>query len=275
MELPTLESLFTEEPAPTNPGIPGRIVMDRPYVILCVSASIDGRISLGPNRTLIDIDKRDDVLGTREEWEEFYAGFEERYQPDVYMEGSNMIVKEGAELRELEPYDGDPQKLYEDYLPREVVERPGRKGWLAAVDGRGRLWSGYTGEKDRPIMHLVAHGVPAPYLWFLRRTGIPYLVAGEERVDLALALHKMKDRLGVKTVLTSSGGRLSGALLKLGLLDEVHIRFNPVIIGGFNTPVLFASPDLEEGEMPVSLQVIDIKACRDGHIFVGYKVIRH
>ncbi len=249
--------------------------MERPYVILCVSASIDGRISLGPNRTLMDIDRRDDVLGTREEWEEFYAGFEERYQPDVYMEGSNMIVKEGSELRELEPYDGDPGELYQDYLPREVVERPGRKGWLAAVDGRGRLSSGYTGEKDRPIMHLVSHGVAAQYLWFLRRTGIPYLIGGEERVDLPLALKKMKDRLGVKTVLTSSGGRLSGALLKLGLLDEVHISFNPVIIGGFNTPVLFASPDLEEGEMPVSLEVVDMRSSPDGHIFVGYKVLRH
>ncbi len=247
--------------------------MDRPNVILCVSASIDGRISLGPNRTLMDIDRRDNVLGTRAEWEEFYAGFEERYQPDVYMEGSNMIVKEGAQLRELKPCQGDPQELYEDYLPLEVVERPGRKGWLAAVDGRGRLRNGYTGEKDRPIMHLVAHSVPAQYLGFLRRTGIPYLIAGEERVDLPLVLKKMKDKLGVKTVLTSSGGRLSGALLKLGLLDEVHIRFNPVIIGGSSTPVLFASPDLQEGEMPVSLQAIDIRTCQDGHIFVGYKVL--
>jgi len=109
----------------------------------------------------------------------------------------------------------------------------------------------------------------------LRRTDIPYLIAGEERVDLGLVLKKLKDKLGVNTVLTGSGGRLSGALLKLGLLDEVHIRFNPVIIGGFNTPVLLASPDLEEGQMPVSLQVIDIRICPDGHIFVGYKVVQH
>ncbi|MFU8796310.1 MAG: dihydrofolate reductase family protein [Dehalococcoidia bacterium] len=248
--------------------------MDRPYVILCVSASIDGRVSLGPNRTMFDLGKRDEVLGTREEWEEFYGSFQERYQPDVYMEGSSMIVKEGAELRTLAPYDGDPEKLRRDYLPREVIDRPGRKGWLAALDGRGRLRSGYTGEEDRPLMHLVSRSVSPEYLAFLRRTGIPYLVAGQERVDLALALNKMKEKLGVRTVLTSSGGRLAGALLKLGLLDEVHIRFNPVIIGGFNAPVLFASPDLEEGEPPVSLEVIETWACPAGHIFVGYRVVR-
>ncbi len=248
--------------------------MDRPYVILCVSASIDGRVSLGPNRTMFDLDKRDEVLGTREEWEEFYGRFEERYQPDVYMEGSSMIVKEGVELRRLDPYDGDAEELYRDHLPREVIDKPGRKGWLAAVDGRARLRSGYTGEEDRPLMHLVSRAVAPEYLWFLRRTDILYLVAGEERVDLALALNKMKEKLGVRTVLTSSGGRLAGALLKLGLLDEVHIRFNPVIIGGFDTPVLFASPDLEEGEPPVSLEAIETRACADGHVFVGYRVIR-
>jgi len=248
--------------------------MYRPYVILCVSASIDGRISLGPNRTMFDLDERDDVLGTREEWEGFYGSFQERYRPDVYMEGSNMIVKEGDELRELELYDGDPGELYLDYLPREAVDRPGRKGWLAAVDGRGRLRSGYTGEKDRPMLHLVSRAVSPEYLWFLRGAGIPYLVAGEARVDLALALVKMKEKLNVKTVLTSSGGRLAGALLKSGLLDEVHIRFSPVIIGGFNTPVLFASPDLGEDEPPVSLEVIETRACPDGRIFAGYRVVR-
>jgi len=243
-------------------------------VILCVSASIDGRISLGPNRTMFDLDKRDEVLGTREEWEQFYGSFEERYQPDVYMEGSSMIVREGAELRRLAPYDGDPEDLYRDHLPREVIEKPGRKGWLAAVDGRGRLRSGYTGEEDRPLMHLVSRAVCPEYLGFLRRAGIPYLVAGEKRVDLALALTKMKEELGVRTVLTSSGGRLAGALLKLGLLDEVHIRFNPVIIGGFDTPVLFASPDLRYDEPPVSLEAIESRTCPDGRIFVGYRVIQ-
>ncbi|MFO8110068.1 MAG: hypothetical protein R6U17_06065 [Thermoplasmata archaeon] len=41
--------------------------MKEPYVILVVSASLDGRISLGPDRTLMDMDERDDVLATRDE----------------------------------------------------------------------------------------------------------------------------------------------------------------------------------------------------------------
>ncbi len=248
--------------------------MERPYVILGVSASLDGRISLGPGRTLMDLDQRDDVLGTREEWEDFYGKLNDRHHPEVWMEGSGMLVKEGAELRELEPFKGDAKVLYEDFLPPDILNKPGRTGWLVAVDGRGRLRSGYTGEEDKPMLHLASHSVPPEYLWFLREKGIPYLLAGEERVDLELALKKMKEKLGAKNVLTSSGGKLAGALLKKGLLDEVYIRFNPVVIGGFETPVLFASPDLGEDEWPVFLQHMDTKVCWDGHIFTRFKVVR-
>ena len=45
--------------------------MNRPNVVLYVSASIDGRIALGPNKTMMDMDERDKVLGTEEEWQEF------------------------------------------------------------------------------------------------------------------------------------------------------------------------------------------------------------
>jgi len=248
--------------------------MDRPYVVLGVSASIDGRISLGPDRTLMDIEERDDVLGTREEWEEFYSSLQEVHDPEVFMEGSNMLVKEKAELPELEPYRGNEDELYQDFLPDEILNRPGRKGWLAVVDGRGRIRSGYTGEEDRPMLHLVSHGVPPEYLRFLQNSSIPYLIAGEDRVDLEKVFQKMKNKLDVETVLTSSGGKLAGALLRKGLLDEIHIRFNPVIIGGFNTPNLFASPDLQEDQWPTSLDFIDGEITKNGHIFVRYKMKR-
>lgn len=221
---------------------------------------------------MIDMDERDDVLGTREEWEEFYGTMEERYRPEVYLEGSNMLVSEDAELRDLKPYKGDPDEFYRDHLPKKIVDRPDINGWLAVVDGRGRVRSGYTGEEEKPMLHLVSHSVSPEYLGLLRKTDIPYLIAGEERVDLEKILKKLKEKLDVDTVLTSSGGKLSGALLRRGLLDEINIRFNPVIIGGFDTPTLFASPDLEEDEWPTFLKLIDTEVKDSGHIFVRYEV---
>ncbi|MFW6141280.1 MAG: dihydrofolate reductase family protein [Candidatus Saliniplasma sp.] len=247
--------------------------MKRPYVILVVSSSIDGRISLGPNRTMMDMDERDSVLGTEKDWKTFTGRLEHIHDPDVWMEGSNMLVKEGQKLRELEPFSGDKEMLYEDFLPDEMISRPDRKGWLAVVDGRGRLRSGFTGEEHKPIVHLVSHNVPPEYLAFLRnkKNTLPY--RWDERVDLKKVLEKMKSKLEVEKVLTSSGGKLSGALLKEGLLDEINIRFNPVIIGGYETPILFASPDLKQGEWPKKLEHIMTQIEPDGSFWVRYKVL--
>jgi len=65
---------------------------------------------------------------------------------------------------------------------------------------------------------------------------------------------------------------LSGALLKKGLLDEINILFNPVIIGGYETPTLFASPDLKEEEWPTRLKHLMTKIEPDGTLWVRYKV---
>ena len=81
-----------------------------------------------------------------------------------------MLVKENADLPELEPFQGTQDELYQDFLPDKIVNRPGRKGWLAVVDGRGRVRTGYTGEEDRPMLHLVSHGVPLEYLYFLQNS---------------------------------------------------------------------------------------------------------
>ncbi|MFW6083232.1 MAG: dihydrofolate reductase family protein [Thermoplasmatota archaeon] len=246
--------------------------MDRPYVTLYVSASIDGRISLGPNRTMMDMDERDKVLGTEEEWQEFSSKIKKDHELEVWMEGSNILVKEGQELRELEPFEGDEEYLYQDFLPEEVMGKLEREGWLAVVDGRGRLRSGYKGEEDKPMLHLVSYGVPEEYLAFLHKNQIPYLIAGDDRVDLHEILRKLKSKLDVDNIITGSGGKLSGALLRKGLLDEVNIRFNPVIIGGFETPYLFTSPDLEDDEWPTELELISGEVEEDGHIFVRYRV---
>jgi len=246
--------------------------MDRPYVTLYVSASIDGRISLGPDRTMMDMDERDKVLGTEEEWQEFSKRIEDEHEPEVWMEGSNMLVKEDEELSELEPFVGDPQSLHKDFLPEKIVDKPGREGWLAVVDGRGRLRSGYKGEETKPMLHLVSNGVSDKYLAFLQKNEIPYLIAGDERVDLEKVLKKLRSKLDVGNIITGSGGRLSGALIRKGLLDEINIRFNPVVIGGFETPNLLASPDLKDDEWPTALEFISAEVEGDGHIFMRYKV---
>jgi 2,5-diamino-6-(ribosylamino)-4(3H)-pyrimidinone 5'-phosphate reductase len=50
------------------------------------------------------------------------------------------------------------------------------------------------------------------------------------RVDLAAALRTMRDR-GARVVRVDSGGELTGALLRRGLVDELSLLVHPVIAG--------------------------------------------
>ncbi len=159
-----------------------------------------------------------------------------------------MLVAENAPLAELPAFTGDAEPLYQDFLPTEIMERQGRTTWTSVVDGRGRFRNGYIAATDNPstyMIHLVSAAAPSEYLAFLRARMIPYLIEGKERVDLQKMLWKVKQKLNVSTILTSSGGKLSGALIRASLLDEINLLVCPVVIGGYATPTLFASPEID------------------------------
>ena len=122
-------------------------------------------------------------------------------------------------------------------------------------------------------MVIVADQTPPEYLAYLRRESIPYLVAGKERVDLRMALRKMQSQLGVTSVISTSPGKLGGALLRAGLVDEINILVLPSIIGGFKTPSLFQSPELKHDEWPTPLRLIWAQVQNDGRVWLRYEVI--
>lgn len=253
--------------------------MKKPKVILYVCASVDGRITFGPNTTMFDTFKTPELsqmLCTQEEWKYFSEKIIEIYKPDMLLEGSNMVVSESEELKDLPSYDGEARELLTDFLPEDIVNRSGRKTWTALVDGRGRFRNAYTADTDDPetyMIHLTTETAPVEYLAFLRSKNIPYLLEGKERVDLPKMMGKIKSKLNVNTIATSSGGRLSGAFIRHSLLDEINILLSPIVIGGYKTPNLFASPEVTWPDIiPNKLILLETKIMDKGKIWLRYKV---
>jgi 2,5-diamino-6-(ribosylamino)-4(3H)-pyrimidinone 5'-phosphate reductase len=252
--------------------------MNRPYLIVHTVASADGRVSLGPDRTAFD-DVGDErwaaIWASDVDLEQSRRHLIETYRPQVLLEGSGSFAREGAPVRPLPPSEFESADLLQDFLPDLVVQRPGHVGWLACVDGRGRVRAGmkeFPGWEGWHTLHLVAATTPPDYLAFLRLEGIPYLVSGEGHVDLVRVSQKMNSLLGVDRVVSTAGSRLNGALLRACLVDELDVVVLPAIIGGFSTPVMFGCADLEASQPPTSLELITVEGEPSGRVHLRYRV---
>ncbi len=252
--------------------------MARPRVVIYAEASLDGRITASPGALLLFGDPRWPHAGDPSA---AMAELLRIHAPGAMLEGSRSFVNPGMEPEPLPPTDDDSDELCRDTLFDDIAQRPGFRGWFVAVDGGGRVRWTYTGEPGREapgsegwhLLVLVSRATPPAYLALLRREHVPYLVVGDERVDLPLALDKLGDRLGVRCVLCTSPGKLGGALLRAGCVDEINVLWFPIVVGGTDTPSLFEGPDLASDEWPTPLSRVSCQPLGDGALWVRYEVV--
>ncbi|WP_405070546.1 dihydrofolate reductase family protein [Kribbella sp. NBC_01510] len=247
---------------------------DRARVVVSVTASVDGRVTLGRDRLLLS-----EEAGSI--WRSIWptgadaasaartALLEELYAPTAILEGSGTFVTPDAGPLDLPP--ADHVELYEDYLP---AVPPNHRKWFTIVDSRGRVHWDMKGGDGTDLLLLVARTTPASHLSYLRRETIPYLVAGEDRVDLSLALQRMRDVLGVTCVISEAGGGLNGALLRADLIDELHLVLLPTAIGGASVPSIFDGSELLPDTLPTALHLLSTNTTPDGVLSLRYEVIR-
>ena len=261
--------------------------MERPRCITYNMASVDGRLTLAPGVSLMAGDER---------WTAATAGLGDPYDwvraahdPQVLLEGSGSFVPddpaEQAAVQSPEPqgacpvekspaHGGIPPEPH--FLPASVIAVPGRR-WFAVVDGRGRVDLQFTqwpdpAWSDWHALVLTSGAAPPAHLARLRERGIPYLVVGEHRVDLPAALRLLGQLLGVRTIVCTGGGRLGGALLRAGLVDEIDIDVLPIAIGGRGTPALFDAAPLGPHEAPTPLDLLSAEPLPSGVLRLRYRV---
>lgn len=224
----------------------------RPYVISYIAVSLDGRLD-----------------GIEVDLERYYA-LAARFEVDAILSGSETTVVAIERYAGLEnAYDDGPAP------PRAPAGDP--RPLIAIVDGRGRVrrWSvvqsaPYWGR----WVALVTAGVPTAHRDYLASRNVDVVECGDERVDLACALRHLAADYGVKRLRVDAGGRLNGALLRAGLMDEVHLLVCPRLSGGSSPRSAFVTDDLPPDSLGTRLERMAVEPFDDGAVLLSYRVPR-
>lgn len=148
---------------------------------------------------------------------------------------------------------------------------------LVVPDSRGRVraWRYLLGLPYwRGAVVLCSSATPASYLSELAELGIETIVAGDDHVDYRSALSELRERFGIETMRVDSGGRLSGLLLREGLVDEVSVLVFPTLVGNASSLSIYTLPEPVTSDDVVSLALRGVEVPRDDAVWLRYDVVR-
>lgn len=178
---------------------------------------------------------------------------------DVVLVGAGTARVEGYgparlddELRERRRSRGQPP-----VPPIAVVTRSGNLDWSSPF---------FTEAEARPIV-ITSEDIDENAR---ERAGevAGVLVAGEKRVDPALAIDRLLDA-GYRSVLLEGGPRLNSDVLHAGRMDELCLTLSPHLAGGAGLR-MFAGPEFDE---PLELTVVQVLE-EDGFLFCRLRLPR-
>lgn len=230
--------------------------MMRPYIICHMVTSIDGKVT-------------GDFLYDKqcEAATELYYQINRDFKADAFACGR--VTMEGSFTQGLKP---DLSRFAGIAIPREDYLADSTARYFAvAFDRRGQLgWQTPVIVDDDPgyggahILEVMCEDAPDEYLAYLRNIGVSYIFAGKEELDLPLALQKLYELFGIRTLLLEGGSILNGAFQREHMVDELSLVMAPVIAEAEDKPLFRDS-------VTSSWALMNITTYEDGVLWLRYK----
>lgn len=221
-----------------------------PRVIVHNAISLDGRIDGFP----ADVGLYYELVG--------------RWKVDAHLAGCDTMLQGESEIPDVN------DSVIEPPAPPNPNDT---RALLVVPDSRGRLRK-WRGIRQMPFWRgavaLCSRATPQEYLENLVKWHVPYLIAGEDYVDLRAALDLLNLHFNVKAVYVDSGGTLSGVLLRAGLVNEVSVLIHPHLVGGIGPRPFFRPPDLGGPKRSIPLRLTHLERMKDDIVWLRYEVIR-
>jgi riboflavin biosynthesis pyrimidine reductase len=229
----------------------GRAASGRPYVILNMASTADGRAS---------IDGRSGPIGNRADRELFHA-------LRTTVDG----VMIGAQTLRTERYN----RIVADERLRDLRERRGlEREALACLVSQSLVLAADIPLLADPAAHVVILTASEGALSQQCAARIDYLRVGVEgNLDIPGALARLRSEWKVQTLLCEGGPHLNAQLLAGGLVDELFLSLAPKLAGGAPPAHALRIVTGEDLDPPVELELLWVLES-ESNLFLRYGVRR-
>lgn len=234
----------------------------RPYIICHMGTSIDGR--LHPSRfTRPAAGISGDVLRSH------YERVHDNFGSDGWIVGRKTMseMAKGTERS----IAAAPK------VPREAhIAKPDGRKLAVAIDPSGHAHYGKDNVGGDHVVAVLGEQVSDAYLAELREDGVSYVFAGATGDDLSRAMEQLASVFGARKLLLEGGGRINGAFLKYGLIDEFSTLIFPAVDGvaGTQSIVDYAGPEGDRPGAGQSLRLTHCEALEGGMVWLRHVVER-
>jgi riboflavin-specific deaminase-like protein len=190
-----------------------------PFVFSNFAMTADGKIAFANGKFT--------PFGSKRDLEHLY---ELRATANAVMCGARTIEVTGTIL------GNGGEKFRKLRLKRGLAEFPLR----VIVSGSGLINPAAKIFKKRfsPIVVLTTARISKANLTSLRAVADEVKICGETEINFPVALRWLREKWNVRRLLCEGGGELHSALIRAGLLDELHLTICPKIFGGRNAPTI-------------------------------------
>ena len=238
--------------------------MNRPYIFCHMMTSVDGRI-MGSYMDTPEGNAAGDV---------FYNiafGSDPYYKHQGWLSG-RVTTDDNFTFYKQPVLDENAPPVQEG----DFVAMPEAPMYYVSVDLSGKLgWESNTltyGDTTAHVLEVLTAKASNAYKAFLRKLRISYIIAGEDSLDYALAMEKVKTLFGIETLMLGGGGVLNWSFMQAGMCDELSVVITAAADGSSENPALFETRSGMAVDTPISfaLKSADIK--NGGSVWLRYTV---
>lgn len=233
----------------------------RPKIICHMMTSVDGKITGDFMKT-----RSEEIVG------EEYERLNNTFNPQAWLCGrvttdENFTFYRKPDLEQnvsIVP-EGDFVNVSDATMYYVSADPSGKIGWTSNT-------LKYEDRPEAQIIEILTEKASNAYRAYLRRLNISYIVAGKEHLDCTLAVEKLYEMFGIKTLIVSGGGYINGSFLNEGLIDELSLVITPVTDSMSDTVTLFEKADYLPEKSPVEFTLQNVEKLKGDGLYLRYHV---